>query len=391
MTKIQPIQKPPYQITSQPSYNAVKIDIHNPQVNTCCPSNSTNQGTKEDPVYSYPNAPIYEVPKKSVYEPKKPDEVNVVTATPQPVPVVPPPVIVQPISIKEAEIKTEPNTATNPTPSSVIDPNSSVIDSKQPEEKAEPKTITIEPSKPDELNEAKVDINEFITKLTSSDFEAQVNAMEAIAEIVQTEPKKATELLDTKVIDTLLGIMSKDTSTLEGPTPQQLEIRERIITGKPVTDSEKAEANKISAMELAERNKQYAIYTVAIMQKLYSSEIEKINNTVVAMTELPGAAGIVEQIKNNPNPMVRAAGIDALSYMQRPEYVKELVTIFAIAQQDQSPIVQKTAIKALERLAKMVSTQNPNNIAATTNTSSTAATPNSAQTVTVAAEATKKA
>jgi len=191
--------------------------------------------------------------------------------------------------------------------------------------------------------------------------EQQANTMEAIAEMAQVSPKQAAELLDVRVVDTLLGIMSKDSSKLEGPTAQQLQIREKIMSGKSVTEAEKAEANKITPMEQAERNKQYAIYTVAILQKLYGSEIEKINKTVVPITEMPGAAGIVEQVKNNPNPMVRAAGIDALSFIQRPEYKQDLTTLFTVAQKDKDVNVQQAATKALEKLAKLapVPTTNP--------------------------------
>ena len=177
--------------------------------------------------------------------------------------------------------------------------------------------------------------------------------MEEIANLAQSSPDKATALLDVKVIDTLLGIMDTDSSKLEGPTAQQLQIREKIIAGKPVTEAETAEANKISPMEQAERNKQYAIYTIAILQKIYGAEIEKINNTIVPLTELPGAAGIVEQVKNNPNPMVRASGIDALSYNQRPEYKQDLTTLFAIAQKDKDAVVQQAATKAIEKLAQV--------------------------------------
>lgn len=326
MTQVSKVQIPQCQITSQPSYNAVKIDIHNPQVNA--PGNMQNPiqtPNNQNQVYSYPNTPIYEVPKQTIYKPeqkpaaKQPPAVKEVPVVPAPVVVTPPPAPKQetkPVEVKPAEVK------------------------------------AVEVKKP-EVATPKVDVNEFITKLTSADFEKQANAMESIAEMTQKSPKQAVELLDVRVVDTLLGIMSKDTTKLEGPSAQQLQIREKIMTGKPVTEAEKAEANKITPMEQAERNKQYAIYTVAIMQKLYGSEVEKMNKTVVPLTEMPGAAGIVEQVKNNPNPMVRAAGLDALSYIQRPEYKQDLTTIFTIAQKDKDVNVQQAATKALEKLAKL--------------------------------------
>lgn len=349
MTQIPAIQAPQYQITAQPSYNAVKIDIHNPQVNApgYAQNPVKNSCCKEDPVYSYPQKPIYEVPKTSVYEPNKEKTVTPPQSV-QEVPTVPPPVIVAPANQK-TEIKV-PVTEVKPetTAPSTVETKTTT------ETTAAPKTVEV---KTPETKESKVDINEFINKLASPDYEIQANAMEAIAELAQVSPIQATELLDSKVVDTLLGIMNKDSSALEGPTAQQLEIREKIIAGKTVTDAEKAEAVKITPMELAERNKQYAIYTVAILEKLYGSEIEKTNKTVVPMTELPGAAGIVEQIKNNPNPMIRAAGVEALSFIQKPEYKQDLTTLFTIAQKDKDPSVQQAATKALDKLAKLTAPQ----------------------------------
>lgn len=316
MIQVPTTQIPQLQPASQPNYNAVKIDINNPQVNTPSYSqNSAQPAPVTAPMYSYPQAQIYEVPKQSIYQPKAVQEA----------PSVPAPVIVPP--------------TVNQVPSA-----------EAPKAEATPQKVEV---KAPEAASPKVDVNAFITKLTSPDYEVQANAMEEIAAMSQNTPQKAIELLDVKVVDTLLGIMNKDSSKLEGPTAKQLQIREKIMGGKPVTEAETAEANKITPMEQAERNKQYALFTVAILQKLYGSEIEKMNKTVVPMTELPGAAGVVEQVKSNPNPMVRASAIDALSYIQRPEYKQDLTTIFTVAQKDKDVNVQQTAKKALEKLAKV--------------------------------------
>lgn len=402
--------QPPQIPVVQPSYNAVKIDIHNPQVNApACSQSPVQSQNCTAPIYSYPQAPIYEVPQQSIYKPKQ-EPVEQPPAV-QEVPSIPPPVIVPQVSSPTVEApKTEtPKVESVPAPAPVIVAvPSTTVPAVTPVAEATPvapATVTeaapttdtavtetvssAAPAKPAEVSapvlapeavsttaeaqkieikapeavEPKVDVNAFISKLTSSDYEEQATTMETIADMAQNSPDKATELLDVKVIDTLLGIMNQDSNKLTGPTAQQLEIRDKIMSGKPVTEAETAEANKVTPMELAERNKQYSIYTVAILQKLYASEIEKTNNTVVPMTELPGAAGIVEQVKNNPNPMVRASAIDALSYIQRPEYKQDLTTLFNIAQKDKDVNVQQAATKALDKLAKVadapVSTPTP--------------------------------
>lgn len=306
MPQVSAIQGLKYQPAAvQPNYNAVKVDINNPQVNAPA---SQSQGM---PVYSsIPEVSAYEIPQKSIYY--QPQSVQGGVS-------VPPPVIVQP--------------SVNQKP-----------------EAAEPKTIEVQASKP---AVPQIDLNEFLSKLTSPNYDEQLKAMEFVRDKVQMHPEEATQLLEVKVIDALLGIMNKDSSKLEGPTLKQLQIREKIMSGKKVTEAEAAEANKVTPMELAERNKVIAIYTVVILQKLYTSEIEKISNVVVPLTELPGAAGIVEQIKNNPNPMVRAASIEALSYIQRPEYKQDLTTLFTVAKNDKDLYVQKAAEEALKRLKEI--------------------------------------
>lgn len=345
----------------QPSYNAVKIDIHNPQVNAQGYSQNPIQSQScTAPMYSYPESPIYEVPKQSIYNPQTP-AINQPPAV-QELPSVPPPVViaqtpaqptvptVSPIATPVATQETAPIASVAVATPEVVPAQATEV--KTPE--VAPQTVEI---KTPEVKTPRVDVNEFISKLTSPDYEVQATAMESIADMAQSSPEKATELLDVKVVDTLLGIMSADSSKLTGPTPQQLQIREKIMNGKPVTEAETAEANKVTPMEQAERNKQYSIYTVAILQKLYGSEIEKLNNTIVPLTELPGAAGIVEQVKTNPNPMVRASALDALSFIQRPEYKQDLTTLFTVAQKDKDVNVQQVATKALAKLAQVADVQ----------------------------------
>lgn len=198
-----------------------------------------------------------------------------------------------------------------------------------------------------------VDLNSFISKLTNPDYEVQAATMEEIANMVKNDPSKATELLDEKVVSALLNIMNADTSKLEGPSAEQLAARQKMLSGQSLTDAEQKLANTITPMELAERNKSYAMFTTSIMQKLFGDEVQKLANTTVPLTELPGAVNIVEQLKDNPNPMVRTSAIESLSYIQRPEYKEDLKTLFEIAQNDKDKGVQETAKVALQKLNEM--------------------------------------
>ena len=109
-------------------------------------------------------------------------------------------------------------------------------------------------------------------------------------------------------------------------------------------------AMEISPMEQAERNKEYALYTIAILSKVYTEEIEKHTGNVVPLTDIPGVSAVVDALRYNPNSGVKIAAIDALRYIQRPEYAGELTTLFTLAQADSNPEVSISATQALSTM-----------------------------------------
>ena len=355
-------------VPQQPKYNAVNIEISNPSVGAQGVGGQQQAAYAQPtmPLYNYPQAPVYNYPQAAQQPcymppqmsyptpapapavaalpqeaPKVPEvapavqqqNFNQPVVTPQPVPVEPTPVVVPQPQISEAPKAPE---ATQPAPAPAEAPKTT--------EAAKPEVVPSEPVAP------QVDLNSFIAKLANPDFDAQVGGMEEIAKMVKESPEKATELVDTKVFDALTNIINFDSSKLEGPTPEQVAAREKILSGKEVTEQEKTLANTISPQEKAERNKSYALFTSAIMQKLYADEVARLSNSTVPLTELPGAVTIVDQLKDNPNPMVRASAIEALSYLQNPEYKKDLTTVFTVAKDDKDPNVAEAAKAALDKL-----------------------------------------
>lgn len=166
-----------------------------------------------------------------------------------------------------------------------------------------------------------IDLNGLISILTSPDYEEQADAMEAISEVTMYAPDRASELLDTKVVDTLLGIMSKDTSALQGKDK-----------------------------ELAERNKEYAMFTTATLQKLYTDEIKRVGNADVAPEELIGMAGIVNNLKTNPNPNVREAAVASIGYVTNPNNKNVLGRLVQEATNDEDSGVRAQADKQLGKV-----------------------------------------
>ena len=369
-------------VPQQPKLNAVNIEINNPSVGT--------QGVGQQcqgqyaqptlPLYNYPQAPVYTYPQAPAMQPAyyppficqpMPQAVPQIPAAPQvaTIPAAPAVPVAPQVTVAPAPVPAE-APAPAPAPQVVVVPAPQVVPAQtninvpqapvavevKPEAPATPEpVVTVAPEAkpevvPSETITPQVDLNSFIAKLNNPDFDVQAAGMEEIANMVKVAPDKATELVDTKVFDALTNIINFDSTALAGPTAEQVAAREKIMTGKEVTEAEQALANAITPKEQAERNKSYALFTAAIMQKLYGDEVARLSNQTVPLTELPGAITVVDNLKDNPNPMVRASAIEALSYIQNPAYKKDLTTVFTIAQNDQDPGVAETAKLALERL-----------------------------------------
>lgn len=354
---------PNYMQMQQPNYNAVKIDVHNPMVNVPAQMPMPQyQAPAQAPQYAEPTMPYYNYPQGQLYSypqaPTQPYYMPPSISTPETAqaPVMVPPVVAQAPQVQEVPV--QPASEAVPAPVVVQPQEEAKVEDEKKEAPVVAETSTAETAAnanpvevvPPTPITPQVDLNAFISKLTNPDFEIQANAMEEIANMINEDPNKATELLDTKVVDALNNIITADTSKLEGPSQEQIAARQKLMANQQVTEDEQKLAMAMSPLEQAERNKSYAIFTSAIMQKLYGEEVQKLTNSTVPLTELPGAVSIVEQLKNNPNPTVRTSAIEALSYIQNPAYAKDLNTIFTVAQQDQDPGVQEAAKAALAKL-----------------------------------------
>ena len=368
------LQVPQYpQYQPQPSYNAVKIDIINPSVNgQACPQAQPQMMPGQQPQmqpayspYNYPQQTMYDypqaaqqpyympmpqpqyMPQQPAYNPymQQPTFNPQVVQQPQYVPQQPQYMPQQPQYMPGQTVVCPPC----PTYPQQVNVNEAP--------QAPAPQVTVAPAQQPEVIPAdqpvapQVDLNGFIASLTNPDFEVQADTMETIAKMVKEEPQKATELLDKKIVDELIQIINKDSSKLAGPTPEQNDARQKLMSGQKISEQEEALAKTITPAEQAERNKSYALYTLAILEKLYGEEIKKLTGSDVPLTELPAAMNIVDQLKDNANPMVRASAIEALSYIQAPEYKKDLETLFTIAKNDQDKGVQESAAAALEKLA----------------------------------------
>ena len=345
------------QATPAPNYNAVKIDVHNPSVSAPgvgqVAMNVPQYAAPTMPYYTYPQAQLYDYPQTQAqpyYMPPQQPVVTVPTATQTPA--APAPQVSEPVVVPAPQQVTQQVNYNAPAPVVTQTQPAQAPKTEKTAEQTPAEAPKVEVEQPVPMT-PQVDLNSFIAKLTNPDFEVQANAMEEIANMVKDEPQKATELLDEKVVNALNTIVNTDSSKLAGPTAEQITARQKLMKGEQLSDADKKLATTITPMEQAERNKSYAMFTASIMQKLYGDEVAKLTGSTVPLTELPGAVTIVEQLKNNPNPMVRTSAIEALSYIQQPAYKQDLTTLFSIAKNDQDKNVQEAATAALSKLEQM--------------------------------------
>ncbi len=188
----------------------------------------------------------------------------------------------------------------------------------------------------------------FAGKLKSADLDAQKTAIEEVAEAVKNDKVAGPILLDTQIFDALVEIINKDTTTLEGPSPEVQELRNK--PQDQLSDADKQKAATPSPLEKAEINKQYALYTIAYMQERLNNELEARNNQTLELKDLPCIENVVETVKSNPNPMLRISAIAALSHIAKPQYKEDLSQVFELAKADEDPRVVENATKALENL-----------------------------------------
>ena len=212
-----------------------------------------------------------------------------------------------------------------------------------------------------------VDIPLIISNLRSDDFDVQAQQMEEIARISLDNQENAVPYIVRDVFSNLIDISKKDTTNLAAPTEEQVNARKKLIANfiaienskaqtpselkipYQLTEQEFALANELSPMEMAERNKEYALYTISILTKVYVDEVQKQTGNIVPFTDLPGSAAIVDALRYSPNAGVKIAAIDALRHIQRPEYNNELSTLYSLAKVDPNPQVAMAADLALNR------------------------------------------
>ena len=358
----------------QPSYNAVKIDIHNPKVmdgqppmsnpmypsayampiNSCYAPQTNGipyypQMPQANPNVGYVQQPVY-YPQQSVYPMPQPVPV---APQPQPVPAVPQPVPVVPTPIQQVINNGVPQTQNIvQNPPQEVKTNATAVDNRydkanigNPAEVKTPKAA---------MNP--VDISTVLKGLQSNNLAEQSEALNKIGE-AGNNPEEIKKYLETSVLDSLLGILNADTKNLPAATPEQIDARTKWMNEmelpdneKTMTEKEKELAMTLAPQEVADKNKQHAMYSIAILQRALADAIEAKTGEKISIEKLPAIDQIVNVVKSNPSPLLRASAIVALAHLNKPEYKPVLSDIFTIAQNDQDPNVKQVAAEALNKI-----------------------------------------
>ena len=379
---------------AQPRYSGVSIEILEPQVKVPAqtqgfynyPTNSiyapqaqTNQYVQ--PAFNYPQPPIMMNPIQQL-PPAQPQPVpqSVLPQVAQPqVPQPAPQVIQQPVITYEPQPKektidiqetfpaettmiTEPDVTPIPVAEEINKPQPVLTENIV----AEPKPIESNPvglnttehtpnTENTELTIPALELGTAISGLRSENIEEQAKTMENISTTLEKAPEQGLQFIDPNVVNALVDVLNKDTSKMDGPTPRQQVLRQKMMGKEQLTPEETAEANSLSPMEAAERNKQYSLYTIAMIQNAMGNEIEK-TGTTLPLSELPAIEHVIKTANDSPNPMLRASALAGLSHIAKPEYSEILGTIFTIAStKDEDAIVKGVAKEALTKLDQIKS------------------------------------
>ncbi len=385
---IQPQYAQPYS-QGAPSANAVNIQIFEPK------AYATPQGAMTTPpmqpnytnqLYNYPQASLYAAPQpqyapypmqQPMYQPMPqqypgyampqqtygpyamPPQAYGPYAMPQEqypqqiaqMPAQTPPVVSpEPQPMPEPVIEQQPQVQQQPAPAPAPAP------AEQPavqEAKPQAQPVEVQPAQ----QPSGIDVAALVSGLQSTDPAAQEKAITEIANYSQGEPAQAQQVLNEQIMTNLASIVSSDITQLQGPTPEQTAIFEKAAKGEQLTPEETQLAQQLSPQTAAAKNKIISMFTLAMLQKNQRDELDAYmasqganNIKPLQMQDLIGFNEIQNAVQNDSNPEIRLAGIQAISYVARPEDAQTVQGILQNSLNDPEPLIQQAAQETLSKL-----------------------------------------
>lgn len=224
-----------------------------------------------------------------------------------------------------------------------------------------------------------IDVAKINSGLTSNDLDMQTAVITKLAQMSQDTTETADgrqipsaialQLAEPQIMQNLAAIIQRDTSQIPGPTKEQIEATTKLQSGKKLSPQETQLARQLaeqeSPKETAEKNKAFAMFALAMIEKLQRDELDEFNLKAgegakippLKIEQLVGYNEIVNQIKTNPVPAVRASGIAAIGYVARPEDLATTQQLLMPLVNDQNETVKLAAQEVMTKIQAMNSTQ----------------------------------
>ncbi len=322
--------------------NAVNINIYNPQA-----YGSAGTQTAQQAPYGYTNS-LYNIPQNSVYN-------QGVQYIPQ--------YAVQP-TVQEYQ-QTPETVAQNPIqPAVAAIPTPNLMPESVLEQAPVQTTEQVEVNnQPEAQTTPKIDTDELINNLKSTDSKVREAAINKLAEYAQDENVDIVKQVITEpIMQTLVDIISQDTTGLQGPTAEQIAIAEKVAKGEQLTPEEDKLSEDLSPRDAANQNRMFALYTLAMLQKFQRDEVDEYiesqkangQNTIepLKLNDVYGYNTVVDVIKNDVRPEVKVAAIQSLRYVARPEDEATVKEVLADSLKSEDEEVKTVAQETVETLSK---------------------------------------
>ncbi len=343
--------------------NAVSINIYNPQAYGSMPHANQIPYNYTDSLYQMPQAQVYnpniqtQLPPQQYYLPNIPQQNPAVINQP-----------VQPQEYIPAYIPQQnPVAAVQPTVQPVLAPAPQLMpDSVIPAQPVVNNNVneTVKQNNPEQINNESIpsiDTENLVRDLRSNDTSFKGDAINKIASYAQEKPEIALQVVSEPIMQALVDVIKEDTTSLEGPTNKQIEIAEKISKGEELTPEEDALSEQLSPRDKANKNRIFALYTLAMIQKLQRDELSQYIETQKAngedaieplkLEDLIGYDDVVNVINNDARPEVKVAAIQALEHVAEPQDKAKVELILANALNSSDDAVKSAAQEAMSKFA----------------------------------------
>ncbi len=302
--------------------NAVSINIMNPQAYGSVPQAAQLPiQMPQASMYQMPQASMYQMPQASMYPTQQMSMYPTQQYTP-----------VQNL-ISAPEPNMMPNSVLQQQTSNAIPQDIAQqpvqSDVKSTETEAKPAVETNEQVNNDTSGVEKVNVDEIVNNLKSTDQNVRETAITEIAKCLQKGPEVGLQVVSEPVMKGLIDIIKEDTSALEGPSQKQIELAEKSAKGEKLTPEETNLLGQLSPKDYANGNRIIALFTLSMIQRMQRDELaqyieaQKANGeqpiNQLKIEELLGYDDIVNVINNDPRSDVRIAAISALDNVANPE------------------------------------------------------------------------